>query len=396
MNFAAGGYWEILRSPGTSRLLVAVIPPRFAYGMIGLSIYFKVHQETGSIASAGLATGASAIASAFTTGLRGMAVDRFGIVFPIGIMVPLYSSSLFALSLSDDLTLMILISALTGFLAPPINLSIRPLWKLIVGPEQLRTAYALDASVNGAISIFAPVIATALCLSISPQVSLQVCALLMMLGMLLLLPIHQVKTWQPEPRIIDELKIWKVRGFQLLILEAIIIGFGRGAFEIGIPAAGTSAGQSNRIGVVLAIGAVMSVVGAMIAGVIGTRISTMRGYRTTYLLWAIAAVPLYFTNMDWSIMATVAFIGLFGGALQIFYWEITEIVRPRGTAVQAIAWLWSVGGASAALGIVAGGYLAEKFSPSYSLALLSLSLFVGFLVINIGRRHLAPVQVIEI
>lgn len=388
MKESLNAYKEVIKSPGALRLLIAVVPPRIAYGMITLSIYFKVQQETGSIATAGFATGLSALTGALTTGLRGVAIDRFGIRWPLRIMVPLYAGTIFALSLSSDRNSMIFIAALTGLLAPPINLSIRPLWKYTVVAQRLRTAYALDASSMRAVAVFAPVLATTLCLSVDPDVALQACSFLMLLGALLLAPIHQVKTWQPEPKEVGELPIWRVRGFQLLVLEAVVIGFGRGAFEIGIPATGTLAGVPHRVGTVLAIMAAMYVVGGLVAGAMSRKISALRAYRSNYLIWALAAVPLAFTNMDWSIMIAVAIIGFFGGAGQVFYWEITEAIRPKGTAVQTIAWLWSIEGTSAALGITLGGYLAETYSPRYSLAIMSASLFVGLLVITLGRRHL--------
>jgi hypothetical protein len=381
-------YQDVIKSPGAMSLLLAVVPPRIAYGMITLSIYFKVQQETGSIATAGFATGLSALTGALTTGLRGVAVDRFGIIWPLRIMVPLYATTIFALSLSSERNTMIFIAALTGLLAPPINLSIRPLWKFTVVAERLRTAYALDASSMRAVAVFAPVIATTLSLSVDPDVALRVCSLLMLLGALLMARIHQVKNWQPEPKEVGELPIWRVRGFQLLILEAVVIGFGRGAFEIGIPATGTLAGVPGRVGTVLAIMAAMYVVGGLVAGAMSRKISALRAYRTNYLIWALAAVPLAFTNMDWSIMIAVAIIGFFGGAGQVFYWEITEAIRPKGTAVQTIAWLWAIEGTSAALGITLGGYLAENFSPRFSLSITSASLFIGLLVITLGKRHL--------
>ncbi len=388
MKGSLQAYKDVIKSPGASSLLLAVVPPRIAYGMITLSIYFKVQRETGSIATAGLATGLCALFGALTTGLRGLAVDRFGIIWPLRIMVPLYSASIVALSLVSERNAMILLAALNGLLAPPINLSIRPLWKFTVAADRLRTAYALDASSMRAVAVFAPVLATTLSLSVGPNFALRVCALLMILGALLMAPIHQVKNWQPEPKEVGELPIWRVRGFQILILEAIVIGFGRGAFEIGIPATGTLAGVPGRVGTVLAIMAAMYVVGGLVAGAMSRKISALRAYRSNYLIWALAAVPLAFTNMDWSIMIAVAIIGFFGGAGQVFYWEITEAIRPKGTAVQTIAWLWAVEGTAAALGIALGGYLAEHFSPRYSLAIMSFSLFVGLLVITLGRRHL--------
>jgi MFS family permease len=132
----------------------------------------------------------------------------------------------------------------------------------------------------------------------------------------------------------------------------------------------------------------MYVVGGLVAGAMSRKISALRAYRSNYLIWALAAVPLAFTNMDWSIMVAVAIIGFFGGAGQVFYWEITEAIRPKGTAVQTIAWLWAIEGTSAALGITLGGYLAETYSPRYSLAIMSVSLFIGLLVITLGRKHL--------
>lgn len=386
LRHTIASYLEVIRLPGALRLTLAAMPPRTAYGMISLSIYFKVQQETGSIAIAGLATGLNSLSGAVTSGLRGAIMDRFGLIWPLRIFVPLFGLSLISLSITSEQTPMILIAGAMGIFAPPFNLSIRPLWKLTVSERQERTAFALDTAATRAVLIFAPLIATTLSLSFTPDLSLQICALLIFTGGALLLSTAQIKVWRTEAKISTESSIWRVRAFQLLMLEAAIIGFGRGAFDIGIPASGTLADLSHLVGTILAIFAIFNVLGGLAAGAISRHISPLRAYRTNYLIWTVASIPLALVNFDWSIMLVASFIGFFAGAAQVFYWEITEAIRPKGTAVQTIAWLWGVEGTTAALGITLGGYVAEHLSPRYSLGILSVSILLGYLLITSSQR----------
>jgi hypothetical protein len=79
-------YLAIIRHKPAQYLLITSFPARIAYGMISLSIFFKVQQTTGSIAIAGLATGVNGIAGATTAGLRGALIDRFGMKFHLGFL----------------------------------------------------------------------------------------------------------------------------------------------------------------------------------------------------------------------------------------------------------------------------------------------------------------------
>ena len=60
--------------PQVIRLAISAFPARLAYGMIGLGIFFKTEQETGSIAAAGFAIGLNSLAGALTAGIRGSAL----------------------------------------------------------------------------------------------------------------------------------------------------------------------------------------------------------------------------------------------------------------------------------------------------------------------------------
>jgi hypothetical protein len=53
----------------------ACFPARVAYGMVSLSIFFKVEQTTDSIALAGLAIGLNATTGSLTAGIRGSIID---------------------------------------------------------------------------------------------------------------------------------------------------------------------------------------------------------------------------------------------------------------------------------------------------------------------------------
>ena len=84
------------------------------------------------------------------------------------------------------------------------------------------------------------------------------------------------------------------------------------------------------------------------------------------------------------------FIGFFGGAVQVFYWEVLEAVRPQGTAVSALGWIWTVDGSFMALGAALGGIIASEFSPRLTLLTTTISVSIGVMVLLLGRNLLAP------
>jgi len=381
-------YKEVIKAPGALRLLLASLPSRTTYGMISLSIYFKVQQETGSIAVAGLAIGLNGLAGAITAGLRGAVIDRFGMIWPLRVLVPSYAALIVVLSFASGKTELVIIATILGLTAPPINLSVRPLWKITVPKEKIRTAFALDTATMNSVGVFAPVIATTISLSFDPAIALQVSATSMFIGGILLLGTWQVSQWEPERKEDKAPPIWRVRAIQLLAIEGVVMGFGWGAFDIGLPAFGTLEGVPERVGIFFSIMAAFNVIGGLAAGTISRKISPLRAFRTNYLVWAILSIPLAFTHMDWSIALVTALLAFFGGAQQVFYWEITEAVRPKGTAVQAVAWLWTIEGTAAAIGVAAGGYIAEHFSPRICFVATTVALFIGYSIISSGKRHL--------
>lgn len=388
MRSGLANYRKVLQAPGAVRLLLSSLPSRTTYGMILLSIYFKVQQDTGSIAIAGLATGLNGLAGALTAGIRGAVIDKFGMIWPLRILAPAYAGMILLLSFANGKTELVVIATILGLTAPPINLSVRPLWKITVPPENLRTAFALDTATMNSVGVFAPVIATTISLSLDPAIALQVCATSMFIGGLLLLRTWQIGKWEPEKKEEKTPPIWRIRGIQLLAIEGVVMGLGWGAFDIGLPAFGTLEGVPERVGIFLSIMAVFNVIGGLVAGTISRKISPLRAFRANYLVWALISIPLAFTHMDWSIALVTAALAFFGGAQQVFYWEITESVRPKGTAVQAVAWLWTIEGTAAAIGTAVGGFIAEHFSPRVCFAATTIALILGYLIIDNGKRYL--------
>ena len=136
-------YKELLAFPHVVTLALAAFPARLAYSMIGLGIFFKAEQETGSVAVAGLAIGLNSLAGSLTAGIRGSLMDKWGQKWPLRILVPCYATLILALSSMHSKESILITAFVLGISAPPINLSIRPLWKDIVPENFLRTAYAL-------------------------------------------------------------------------------------------------------------------------------------------------------------------------------------------------------------------------------------------------------------
>ena len=112
--------------------------------------------------------------------------------------------------------------------------------------------------------------------------------------------------------------------------------------------------------------------------------------RRTYLAWFLVSIPIAFTYPGWSMAIAAALLGLVGGAIQVFYWEVMEAIRPKGSPTAMMGWLWTVEGTLMSMGSVAGGVISEKISPSFALSITTISIGIGFIILGIGRSLLAP------
>ena len=382
-------YRQLFAMPNVWVLVLAAFPARVAYGMVGLALFFKAEQETGSIALAGLVIGLNSFASSVTAGFRGSLIDKFGQKWPLRILVPAYASMMIMVNISHSATIIVVLATIMGLSAPPISLSIRPLWKTIVPVDFLRTAYAVDTSVMNTTGVIGPVIATSLALSMFPGSPLVIAAILMSLGggALAIAPVS--RDWKPEKRESGAQSLWRNPAFRLMLLEGSFIGFGWGLFDIAVPAFATLENVAHRTAWVFAAMGISSIFGGLIAGLLSKRISSLSAMRKTYFLWFLVSIPIAFTYPGWSMAIAGAFLGFVGGAIQVFYWEVMEAVRPKGSAVSYLAWLWTVEGSVMSLGAAVGGILSERISPQFCLALTAVSIGLGNLILTIGKKRLS-------
>lgn len=290
--------------------------------------------------------------------------------------------------MSHSATFIVVMATIMGLTAPPINLSVRPLWKVIVGADFLRTAYAVDTSVMNTAGVIGPVIATALALSSHPASALLTAAILMGLGGGALAIASVSRDWKPERKESGAGSLWTDPALRLMMLEGSFIGFGWGLFDVAVPAFATIERVPHRTAWVFAAMGISSILGGLIAGLLSRRTSSLRALRKTYLLWFIVSVPMVFTYPGWSMAIAGALLGFVGGAIQVFYWEVMEAVRPKGSAVSYMAWLWTVEGSVMSLGAAIGGILSESISPQFCLALTALSIGVGNIILSIGKKRL--------
>jgi MFS family permease len=381
-------YVALFRIPNVWVLVLTCFPARVAYGMVSLSIFFKVEQSTGSISSAGLALGLNAASGALTAGIRGSVMDKYGQKWPLRIMVPTYATLTIALNLADAKATMLTLAFVMGLSAPPINLSVRPLWKIVVPEKDLRTAYAVDSSIMNFAFVVGPVIATSLALSRFSSSPLFICAALMLLGGISLGMTKVSRNWIPETKGADYQPLWKHKPLQLLMIEGCFIGFGWGLFDVAVPAFTTIEKVPHMTAWIFAAMGVSNVVGGLLAGLVSKKTSSLKAMRRTYGVWFFVSIPMALSYPNWTMIIAGAFLGLVGGAIQVFYWEVMEAIRPQGSPTAMMGWLWSVEGMLMAVGSMAGGFISEHSSPTIALSITALCIGAGYLILALGKSRL--------
>lgn len=392
-----GGYRDFVRIPGVKPLLVASTFPRLAYSMVSLAIFFQVQDVTGSVGTAGLAVGLTTGLMSLTAGPRGHLVDRFGQTLPLYALVPAYSIAclLLALLATNSWSLYALCT-LVGLTAPPINMSVRPLWLDIVGQDRVRLAYSVDTAYTNLLQLLGPVVATLIALHLSPTTAIALVGISMAIGGVLLAFNLHSRAWIPEAKEEGERGILRSPALRLLALEGMAMGLAIGFVTIGVPALATLSGEQAMTGPVMSSMGVGAIIGTIWAGAKARDIAPANGLRAAVALFAIALLPLPFLPIGPWMMLDILIAWAFLGPAQIFYLETIDIVRPRGTAVSALGTLWMIEGSAAAIGNALGGNVAVWFGPHVTLALGSICVILSPVIFTIGiRTVLRPASTAE-
>ena len=380
-------YRDLLRIPGVLTLLLSATFPRLSYSMIDLAVFFHVQHATGSVGTAGLALGVGSLFGALSAAPRGQFVDRYGQTVPLYLLAPAYAVVTFGIGMfGSSASAAILLSALRGTVAPPINMSIRPLWRGVVGDDRVRTAYGLDSAHMNIMQLLGPVLSTLIALHVGTRQALDVVAALMLIGGFALAVHPASREWIPEERVHGEPGLFRSPAMRLLALEGASMGMAMGFITIGIPALATLAGDRSQAGPLMSAVGVGSIIGTVWAGAKAKDVAPVRGVRNSVLLCAIALIPLAWVPLGpWLMLQIAVAFGLMGPA-QVFYLETIDIVRPRGTAVTSLGTLWTIEGSAAALASALGGNIAEWVSPHFTLFLGSVCVFASPIIFTIGMR----------
>ena len=381
-------YLTLLKLHDVRLLLLVSFPARVCQSMVNLTIFFHVENVTSSITLAGFASGCYQLSLSLSLGYRAWLIEKFGQQRPLLMLVPLYSLMVFSYKYIDSTILLVTLPLFMGMTSPPINLSVRPLWKAAAPIDLLRTSYALDLIAINITTILGPVLATTLAFSSRPETALELCALLQLVGGLGLSLTAVSRRWVPESKDIKEGGIWKSKGLQILAVQSAGFGIAAGAFSVGIPAFTLIEGVPKWSAVVFTGMAVASVFGGLMSGLISRKTSPVAALILSNGLWALITVPFALTHADWSLLTVAIFYGFFTGILRVFFWEVIEAVRPAGTALTAVGMLWTVEGLCIAIGAAAGGWSADNLSPRATLLMITISISISFITILVNSAKL--------
>ena len=179
------------------------------------------------------------------------------------------------------------------------------------------------------------------------------------------------------------------KAIQLLMVEGCFIGFGWGVFDVAVPAFATLEGVPHRTAWVFTAMGVANIIGGLLGGLVSKRVSALKAMRLTYFTWIFISIPIVFTYPGWSMAVAGAFLGLIGGTIQVFYWEVMEAIRPKGSPTAMMGWLWTVEGTLMSIGSAAGGVISEKLSPTIALCITTACIGIGYVILTIGKSRLS-------
>jgi MFS family permease len=337
-----------------------------------LSIALLVHTAwlTGSVAAAGLVSGAYAAALGVGGPVVGRLADRRGQTALLVASASASTGLLVAIALlpaGTGVGVVAVLAAALGASTPPVAACLRAaLPDTLTDPGELRTVLSLQATLAEFAWIAGPPLTLGLAAAVSTRAALLAAAAGLLLGTAAFAREPASRTWRPLRERVASDGALAAPGMRTLAIVLTAVGVVFGAVEVGVATGQGTAGAGPLLGLWGA--------GSLLGGAAATRLGG--GARTPVglaaVLAALAAGHLALALTSGSAMALGVVLVVAGAAIAPTYatvYTMVDDVAPEGTLTEASAWLATAVAVGAALGSASAGPVIEHAGPTAAFVL---------------------------
>ncbi|MET8580946.1 MFS transporter [Streptomyces collinus] len=363
------GYGQLLRTRGAWTFLLPGFAARQPFAMLTISIVLLVQHTTGSYGAAGAAAAATGVSMALFAPYSGRLADRYGqraVLIP-GVLVHTASGlSLTALALAHAPLWALFAAAVpTGASVPQVGPMVRARWGVrLQGSPLMSTAAAFESVTDELTFVFGPLLATALCTTVTPSAGLVTEAALTLVGGLLF---AAQKSTQPPVAAaedgharVEHTSALRVPGVRVLVVTFLGIGSVFGGMQVSLAAFTESIGEPGLNGVLYGVFAAGNMLSGIACGAIAWKAAPQRRLLVGYTGLALTAAALWTAHSVLLLAGLGLLVGMCIAPALITGYTLVEGLVPAGARTEAFTWLTGAVALGQAAAVTVAGQLEDR------------------------------------
>ncbi len=380
-------YKRLFRQPHLAATYGASMVGRLPMGIAGLAILLYVQSGTGSFAAAGAVSALYVLGLAAIAPLVGRLIDRLGprpLLLASAMLYPAALCALVVLVENAATPAWVAVAALVaGATLPPITVCMRTLFPRLLGDtDLLPTAYSLDSILVETIFVAGPALIALFVAADLRAGAVLFAAAAAVAGSVFFMRSPAIRQWTLPIEHSRTSLLGPLRNRPLLALYAatLLYSVAFGLLEVAVTAQATAQGRPAAAGVILALASVGSGLGALIYGSRVWALPPARQYVVAQFAMAVGLLALApVTNLFWLGVLCVLACSPMAPVIALQSILVARLT-PRAMLAESFTWASTalLGGVSS--GIAAGGFMVERYAPSWAMVAAGIFALAAALV----------------
>lgn len=387
-------YREILSIPGALQFSIAGLLARFPMALVGISTILMIKILYGNYALAGAVSAAGITAYAVGAPLLSRLVDARGqarVMVPALLVCGSAIGGLTILALNHGPTWSLLLtSAIGGATSGSMGALVRARWSFVTEkPGQIQAAYSLEAAFDELAFVVGPVVATLLSTSVHPAAGLWLALFFVVAGGMWFLSQKQT-----EPPLTTAEPNLNGRSVMLnpamIVLATTYVGAGAlfGANDLAVVAFTEARGVPALAGILLAVFAFGSLIGALIYGARTWRWPLWKLYAAGILALAAGVSTFIFATSLTMLAIIMVITGLAIAPTMTNVSTVVQRIMPASRLTEGLAWMSTAMNIGVSLGAAVAGPAVDSQGARGGFLVVMAAAWLMAIAMLLGLRTL--------